>query len=371
MKKIPIAIYRGGTSRGLFFHEKDLPESMEEQDRIILQAVGSGHSLQVNGLGGGNPLTSKCAIIGPPSVPKADLDYTFVYPGVTTQVADRKGNSGNISSAVGPFAVNEGLVDAQGDQATVTIHNTNTRALLRATFPVREGRFDSSGDFAIDGAPGTGSRIAIEFLGDPDQPLLPTGQAREKLEIPGFPDGVEVSILRAGNLTAFCTMEELGIQGEPALWEKDADIWQKMEAVRGAAAVRVGMAETLEEARSKTPAVPKIVAVRKPQAYTDLFGRPQAAESHQFMILTAAMGVMHRAIAVTGSVATAAAAVLPGSVVNDHRRGGGAEVVIGHPSGQISLNAELAEVGGTWQANKIALNRTAREIMKGFVFIEE
>ncbi len=371
MKKIPVAIYRGGTSRGLFFHEKDLPESMEEQDRIILQAVGSGHSLQVNGLGGGNPLTSKCAIIGPPSVPKADLDYTFVYPGVTTQVADRKGNCGNISSAVGPFAVNEGLVDAQGDQATVTIHNTNTRALLRATFPVREGRFDSRGNFVIDGAPGTGSRISIEFLGNPDQPLLPTGQVREKLEILGFPDGVEVSILRVGNLTAFCTMEALGIQGEPALWEKDADIWQKMEAVRGAAAVRVGMAETLEEAQLKTPAVPKIIAVRKPQAYTDLLGRQQAAASHQFMILTAAMGVMHRAIAVTGSVATAAAAVLPGSVVHDHRRGEGAEVIIGHPSGQISLTAELAEVGGTWQANKIALNRTAREIMKGFVFIEE
>lgn len=371
MKKIPVAIYRGGTSRALFFHEKDLPESPEGQDNIIIQAMGSGHSLQVNGLGGGNPLTSKVAVIGPPSVAGADVDYTFVYPGVMDRVADRKGNCGNISSAVGPFTVNEGLVAAQGDQATVTIHNTNTRALLRATFPVREGRFYSEGDFAIDGAPGTGSRISLEFLGDPTQPLLPTGQIREKLEIPGFPDGVEVSILRPGNLTAFCTMETLGIKGEPDQWEQDADLWQKMEAVRGAAAVRLGMAETSEEAKLKTPAVPKIVAVRKPQPYTDLFGRQHAGESHQFMILTAAFGVMHRAIAVTGSVATAAAAVLSGSVVNDHRQGEGPEVIIGHPSGQISLNAELEENNGTWQAKKIALYRTAREIMKGEVFIEE
>ena len=371
MKQIPAAIYRGGTSRALFFHEKDLPGDKGQQDRIILQAMGSGHALQVDGLGGGNPLTSKCAIIGPPSMPEADVDYTFVYPGVESLIADRRGNCGNISSAVGPFSVNEGLVDSKGDQAVVTIHNTNTRAILRATFPVKEGRFDPRGDFAIDGAPGTGSRVALEFLGSPDQPLLPTGKVRERLEVPGFPQGVEVSILSPGNLTAFCTMAALGIKGEPATWEKDADIWEKIEAVRGAAAVRLGIVKTLEEARTDSPAVPKIVAVSKPRAYTDLLGRHQTAESHQFTILTAAMGVMHRAIAVTGSVATAAAAVLPGSVVHDHRAGEGSEVILGHPSGRISLTAELEQVDGVWQSRKIALNRTAREIMKGFVFVGE
>ena len=371
MKQIPAAIYRGGTSRALFFHEKDLPQDKKRQDKIILQAMGSGHALQVDGVGGGNPLTSKCAIIGPPSVPEADVDYTFVYPGVSTLIADRRGNCGNISSAVGPFSVNEGLVDPAEDRAVVSIYNTNTRAILRATFPVKDGRFDPAGDFAIDGAPGTGSRVSLEFLGSPDQPLLPTGKVREVLDVPGFPQGVEVSILRPGNLTAFCTMAALGIDGEPPSWEKGAEIWRKMEAVRGAAAVRLGLVDTLEEARANSPAVPKIVAVRKPQTYTDLIGRQQTAESHQFMILTAAMGVMHPAIAVTGSVATAAAAVLPGSVVHDHRAGEGPEVVIGHPSGQISLIAEVEQVDGVWQSKKIALNRTAREIMKGYVFVEE
>jgi 2-methylaconitate cis-trans-isomerase PrpF len=371
MKTIPVAIYRGGTSRAIFFHEKDLPKDISEQDRIILQAIGSGHSLQVNGLGGGNPLTSKCAIIGPPSVPQADVNYTFVYPGVTQKIADRKGNCGNISSAVGPFAVNEGLVAATGDQTSVVIYNINTQALLRATFEIRNGRFYPKGDYAIDGAPDTGSRISLEFLSNPELPLLPTGQVRETLDVTGVSSELEVTIVQAGNLAVFCSMAALAIKGDPAGWEKDAGLWQKMEAVRGAAAVRLGMAETLEEARLKTPAVPKILAVRKPQPYMDLSGRPHAKESHDFMVLTAAMGVMHRSLAVTGSVATAAAAVLPGSVVYDLRRGMGSEVVIGHPSGQIALTAELDEKDGKWQARKIALNRTAREIMKGFVFIED
>ena len=371
MKKIPVAIYRGGTSRALFFHKKDLPEDTEEQDKIILQAMGSGHQLQVNGLGGGNPLTSKCAVIGPPSVPGADVDYTFVYPGVIKMIADRKGNCGNISSAVGPFVVNEGLMEASGDKATVVIYNTNTKAKLRATFSVKDGRFDPVGDYVIDGAPGSGSRISVEFLGDPTQSILPTGNVREKLEVPGVAQEMDVSIVSVGNLAVFCTMEALGITGDPVDWGNDDGLWERMEAVRGAAAVRLGMAETLEDAKQNSPAVPKIVALRPPQAYIDLQGRQQSQESHQFMVLTAAMGVMHRAMAVTGSVATAAAAVLPGSVVNELRDGSGEDVVIGHPSGSISLSAELAQENGVWLSKKIALNRTAREIMKGEVFIEE
>ena len=371
MKKIPIAIYRGGTSRALFFHEKDLPESIDEQDKLILEAIGSGHSLQVNGLGGGSPQTSKCAIIGPPSVPEADVNYTFVYPGVIQMIADRKGNCGNISSAVGPFAVNEGLVKAEEDQSTVVIYNTNTNALLRSTFEVRKGRFYPKGNFAIDGAPGTGSRISLEFLSNASLPLLPTGQVREVLDVPGISQELEVTILQAGNLAVFFSMGALNLKTEPEQWEQDVELWQKMEAVRGAAAVRLGMAETMAEARIKTPAVPKVLAVRRPQPYKDLLGRQQSGESHQFMVLTAAMGVMHRSVAVTGSVATAAAAVLPGSIVYNLRDGEGPDVIIGHPSGQISLTAELFEENGKWQAKKIALNRTAREIMKGFVYVED
>jgi len=371
MKKIPIAMYRGGTSRAIFFQEKDLPALIAEQDRIILQAIGSGHSLQVDGLGGGNPLTSKCAIIGPPGVPRADVNYTFVYPGVFRKIADRRGNCGNISAAVGPFAVNAGLVAATGDRTSVVIYNTNTRVLLRATFATRKGRFYPKGDYRIDGVPGSGSRIALEILSNPELPLLPTGKVREKLEVPGVSRELEVTILQAGNPAVFCSMAALGVEGDPAQWEEDAGLWQKMEAVRGAAAVRLGIAKTPDDARLKSPAIPKVLAVRRPQPYKDISGAEQSGESHQFMILTAAMGVMHRTIAVTGSVAAAAAAVLPGSVVAELRSGGGPEIVIGHPSGQIALTAELDQMDGKWLARNIALNRTAREIMEGFAFIDE
>jgi len=233
-KQIPVAIYRGGTSRALFFHKSDLPDSIEEQDELVLNAFGSGHPLQIDGLGGGNPLTSKCAVIGPSTVSGADVDYTFLYPAVETRMVDRKGNCGNISSAVGPFAVNGKLVPATGDTTSVLIHNTNTRSLLRATFTTRDGRFFPDGDFSIDGVPGTGSRIALEFLGDSSQPLLPTGNVLDQLEIPELGRAIDVTILRAGNLTVFCKMENLEISGDPDTWLSNEVLWQKMEAVRGA-----------------------------------------------------------------------------------------------------------------------------------------
>ena len=368
-KQILVAIYRGGTSRALFFHKAHLPERVEEQDELILNAFGSGHPLQIDGLGGGNPLTSKCAVISPPTVPEADVDYTFLYPAVETRMVDRKGNCGNISSAVGPFAVNEKLVPATGDVTSVLIHNTNTRSLLRATFATRDSRFFPEGDFSIDGVPGTGSRIALEFLGDPSHPLLPTGNVREQLEISELGRAIDVTILRAGNLTVFCKMDNLGISGDPHDWQNDEGLWRKMEAVRGAGAVRLGMADTLAEAREKTPAVPKIVAVGPPEAYTDLQGRKLAKENYQIRTLMAAMGVMHRSVAVTATVATAAAAVLPGSVVYDIREGGGPDVRIGHPSGTLTATAELVQKDGVWEARKVAINRTARQILQGTVFV--
>jgi len=146
---------------------------------------------------------------------------------------------------VGPFTVNERLVAATGDQTSVVIYNTNTQALLRAAFEIRDGRFYSRGDYAIDGAPDTGSRISLEFLGNPERPLLPTGQVRKTLDVPGVSSELAVTIVQAGNLAVFCSMAALGIKGDPADWEKDAGLWQKMEAVRGAAAVRLGMAKTV------------------------------------------------------------------------------------------------------------------------------
>jgi 2-methylaconitate cis-trans-isomerase PrpF len=371
MKAIPVSIYRGGTSRALFFKSKDLPRDRQAQDEVILKAMGSGHALQIDGLGGGNPLTSKCAVIGPPSVPGADVDYTFVYPSITDLKADRQGNCGNISLAVGPFSVNEGLVSANGDRASVWIYNTNTESILKASFAVKDGCFAPEGDFAIDGVPGTGSKITLAFEANPKKALLPTGKVCETMDVEGFSEPLTVSIVQAGNLVIFCSMAALGINGAPCTWQGDDDLWRRMEAVRGAGAVRLGMANSAQEAKQTTPAVPKIVAVALPDTYTDLQGRLQNKGEHDLKVLMAAMGVMHRSFAITASVATAAAAVLPGSIVNQMRHGEGQQVVLAHPSGKRSVEAELVNEDGVWRAKTLALSSTAKQILKGTVFIKE
>jgi 2-methylaconitate cis-trans-isomerase PrpF len=368
-KTIPVSIYRGGTSRAVFFHQADLPKKISEQDKLVLDVMGSGHPLQVDGLGGGNPLTSKCAVIGPPSVPDADVDYTFLYPAVERSLVDRKGNCGNISSAVGPFAVNEGLVSATGEHTSVNIHNTNTGALICATFHTKDGKFDPEGDFSIDGVPGAGSSILLEFLGKPGQALLPTGTVKDQLKIAPYGMTLDTTIVQAGNLTVFCKMEDLGIEGEPSSWQSDEELWRKMEAVRSAAAVRLGMVDSPELAKELSPAVPKIVAVGPPAAYTDLMGRDRAPEDSQIRVLGAAMGVMHRAFAITATVATAAACVLPGSVAYEIRAGDGKDILIGHPSGVLPAKASLSQDGGIWVADNVGVKRTARHILRGSVMV--
>ena len=369
LNELPISIYRGGTSRAVFLHKKDLPKGIAEQDEIVLKIFGSGHPLQVDGLGGGNPLTSKCALIGPPSVVDADVDYTFLYPGVERRIVDRKGNCGNISSAVGPFAVNEGLVQATGECTSVRIHNTNTGAIMCATFHTKEGRFDPEGESSIDGVPGSGSSILLEFLGKSEHALLPTGSITDRLEIDPYGLSLKTTILQAGNLTVFCMMEDLGIEGEPASWQSDEELWRRMEAVRAAAAVKLGMVDSAAQAKELSPAIPKIVAVGPPVAYTDLLGRERKPEEYQLRVLGAAMGVMHRAFAITATVATAAAAVLPGSVVHAIRAGEGKDILIGHPSGILPAKADLSQHAGVWVADKVAIQRTARHIMRGTVFV--
>lgn len=370
LKAIPVSIYRGGTSRALIFHQSDLPETMEDQDKVVLDAMGSGHPLQINGLGGGNPLTSKVAVIGPPSVKDADIDYTFLYPSVNERIVDKKGNCGNISSAVGPFAVNEGLVKATGEDTSVVIYNTNTRKLIRSTFKTQEGMFQPEGNFRIDGVPGTGSKVTLEFLGDPAQPLLPTGNITDDIEVPAFKNPVKVTIVSAGNLTVFFNMSDIGVKGEPAQWPDDTTLWQRMEEIRGAAAMHLGMVGSLTEARQTSPAVPKIVAVGPPADYVDLQGRTISENTHNLRVLMAAMGSMHRSFAVTGTVATAAAAELPGSIVNQNRVDENeSELILGHPSGTISAVAKLFKRNNSWEVQSVAVLRTARLILQGKVFI--
>ncbi len=367
MNGIPFSIYRGGTSRALFFLEKYLPKNIADQDAFILKVMGSGHPLQIDGLGGGNPLTSKCAIIGPPSISEADIDYTFLYPSVTTKKVDRSGNCGNISSAVGPFAINEGIIQSYGNSASIIIHNTNTRTLIRTTFEIKNNRFYSKGDFSIDGLPGSGSRIKLDFLPHPEDTLLPTGMVKEKILIPDWQQEIEISVVNAGNLTVFCKMEDITSSRSPTQWQADKMLWKRMELVRSAACIHLGIAKSPEEAYEKSPAIPKIIAIGSKSNYRDLTGQLQSKKNHQFRILMAAMGVMHQSVAVTGAVAIGAASVLPGSIVNEIREETGPDIIIGHPSGLIALKASIKKEIYEWKLDTVSLNRTAREICRGVI----
>ncbi|MBI1847495.1 MAG: hypothetical protein HYR86_11050, partial [Candidatus Rokubacteria bacterium] len=287
------AVYmRGGTSRGVFFHEEDLPKAGPERDRILSLALGSPdpYGRQLNGLGGGISSLSKACIIGPPSHPDADVDYTFAQVDVRTPVVDYRGNCGNCSSAVGPFAIDEKLVDAVAPETVVRIHNTNTRKIIVAHVPVRDGEAAVEGDFELAGVPGKGARIALDFLepgGAGTGRLLPTGQTRETL------GGLEASLVDATNALVFVRARDLGLTGTETPQQIDADraLTERLEALRVEAGARMGL--------TGSTAVPKIALVAPPAAFTALDGIAYAPDAVDLVARVMSMGNCHRAFALT------------------------------------------------------------------------
>ena len=214
-RKIPCVIQRGGTSKGVYIHEKDLPADELMRTQVILAIFGSPDVRQIDGLGGADPLTSKCAIIGPSERPDADVNYTMAQVGITDALIDFRGNCGNISSGVGPFAIDEGLVEAREPETVVRIYNTNTKKILKAYVRTRGGKSEYVGDYAIDGVPGTGSKILLDYSatgGTLRGTLLPTGRPVDKVQVPSLGE-VEISIVDAGNPTCFLRPEVLGFSG--------------------------------------------------------------------------------------------------------------------------------------------------------------
>src|SRR5262244_309456 len=264
-RRIRAVYMRGGTSRCLVFHERDLPPAGSERDRILLAALGSPdpYGRQLNGIGGGISSLSKACIIGPASRPDADVDYTFAQVEVSKPVVDYTGNCGNCSSSVGPFAIDERLVRATDGEATVRIHNTNTKKLIIAHVPVADGEAAVDGDFELPGVPGRGARIALDFV-DPGGAgtgrLLPTGRTRDVVA------GVEVSCVDATNPVVFVRARDLGLTGTetPQAVDADHDVSARLEKLRVEAAARMGMGESA--------AVPKIAFVAPPTETTALDG---------------------------------------------------------------------------------------------------
>ncbi len=376
--RVRAVVMRGGTSRAVFFHRGDLPLNPEILDRVILKIYGGGdpYGRQIDGLGGATSVTSKTAIIGPASVPDADVDYTFGQVSVSKPLIDYGGNCGNISSAVGPFAIEEGLVRPTDPITKVRIWQTNTQKRIIAHVPTAGGRPQVEGDYAIDGVPGTGAMILLEFLtpgGSMTGRLLPTGRPTDTLEVPGV-GTVTVSLVDAANPAVFVRPADLGLCGLETADRVDGDsaLLSRIEAIRAHAAVRIGLAKTASEATATSPGVPKIAFVTSPQGYAASGGRAVAAEQIDVVGRIMTMGRLHRAYALTGGICTAVAAQIEGTLVHEVARGaGGGErtVRIGHPSGIIEVGVDVCRRDGTWTVEKVTTRRTARRLMDGSALI--
>jgi hypothetical protein len=376
-RRIRTVIMRGGTSRGLFLRRGDLPADPGLRDRVILRLYGSPDARQIDGLGGADPLTSKLAIIGPPTRPDADVDYTFAQVSIGQPFVDYAGNCGNISSAVGPYAIDEGLVDAVEPVTTVRIHQTNTRCVLVAQVPVRHGKAAVEGEYAIDGVPGTGARIALDFsdtAGAVTGTLLPTGRPLDRLEAPGV-GPIELSLVDAGTPCVFVRARDLGLAGVESAAEIDADrdLNERIERIRGAAAAAVGIVDRWQEAAERSPYLPFFVLVSPPAPYVAA-GSGQAVGAGQVDLVARLLFMlkMHKAYAVTGTVCTGAAAQIPGTLVHEaipvEQRAGG-RVRIGHPSGVIDIDVAVDRAGAEPRLTRAALGRTARRLMEGYAFV--
>src|SRR5216684_5309543 len=309
--KIRTVIMRGGTSRGLFFWDEDLPADPEARTWAILAAFGSPDSYgrQIDGLGGATSLTSKAAIISRGTQPGIDVNFTFGQVSIEKPLIDMRGNCGNISSAIGPYAIDEGLVACQEPVTQVRFLNTNTQKVIVAHVPTRNGRFEPEGDYAISGVPGTGSKIVLDFLdpgGAVTGKLFPTGQVRDMLEVPGVGE-IEVSIVDAANPLVFCRCEDFGLSGQelPDQIDTNPELLQRIGATRAAAGVAIGLAGSIEEATRSVPSVPKIAFVTRPRTYMQQNGVIREASEIDLLARIMSMGRMHRAFALTGAICTA------------------------------------------------------------------
>lgn len=372
-------IMRGGTARAAFFHGHHLPPEPELRDRVVLAILGSPDPArrQADGVGGGVSSTSKVAIISRSPNPEYDLTYLFGQVAVDQPVIDYQGNCGSILGAVGPFAVEEGLVPASGSMVTVRIHQGNTDKLVIAEVPVRDGRFDEAGDYQQPGVAGTGSRITLRLM-DPGGAitgsLLPTGRPLDYFEgLPGI-ERLPVSIVDAGNPAVFVPAVDLGLDPTDLGRFGEAAVGERLERIRAEAAVRIGLVERIEEAALSSPAFPKIVVVSPPQRYPTLSGVKLAEAEMDCCLRVLSMGTLNPAIPVTAAICAAGAAAIPGTVVERCLAAGpktAGSFKIGHPGGIIEIGCRMEQRNAQPYYAEASWHRTARRIMEGYALVPQ
>jgi 2-methylaconitate cis-trans-isomerase PrpF len=367
---------RGGTSKAVVFNREDLPADPAQWDPIFLSVMGSPdpNGRQLDGMGGGLSSLSKVCIVGAPTRPDADIDYTFAQIAVKSAAVDYSANCGNMSSAMGPFAVSEGLVKAPANgEAAVRIHNTNTGKIIVARFPMVDGEVETDGEMTIDGVGGQGASVRLEFI-DPGGArtgrLLPTGRACDHFDIPGL-GAIEASLVDAANPCVFVAAASLGKDGSemPETLESDPAFLERMEAIRCAASVAMGLAPDLAAA-ARIPSVPKVAMIVAPREMTTLSGRKLRPSDMSLGIRMISIGQPHRAVPITGATCLAIAVRIKGTLANRLARAGDGPITIAHPSGTTVVDAavEHADDPATARAIHGAVYRTARHLFEGNVF---
>ena len=370
---IPAIFMRGGSSKGVFFHARDLPADRAARDAIFLAVLGSPdpYGRQLDGMGGGISSLSKAVIIGPPTHPDADVDYLFAQVAVDKPIVDWSSNCGNLSSAVGPFAVDEGLVRVADGEALVRIHQVNTKRIIHARFPVRGGKAVTAGDFTMAGVAGSGARIRLDFLapgGSATGRLLPTGNAQDTLHHEGR--AYAVSLIDAANACVFLDARDLEMTGteSPDAIEADPARMALLDALWRKAGVMMGLAATPEKVGL---ALPKIAVVAPPAAYHALDGAAFAPDTHDIAVRMISMERAHRAVPLTGAMCLGVASRITGSV--PHQLAGpparADETRVANPSGILSVGAEVRQGSAGWHAESAVVYRSARRLMQGAVAV--
>lgn len=388
-RPVRTVIMRGGTSKAVFLKEADLPRDATEREKTILAIFGSPDKRQIDGLGGADPLTSKLAIIGPvrekePRAAGTHLTYTFGQVEIAHAGIDWLSLCGNISAAVGAFAIYEGMVEPVFPLTTVRCYNTNMDRVLTIEVPVNEhGRPVEKGDYVVPGVPGTGARIMVDFsdtAGSTTGALLPTGNAIDRLDIPGFGE-IEVSLVDTGNAHVFIRARDVGLKGTETAAEIDrnADLMVLLEKIRGTAAHHMKMISAPERSKAESPATPLLGMVSAPADYYDAIqDRTVSADEVDLVSRLMFMQQMHKAYAATSTACTGVASQLPGTLVYEATRPEARtalrnrrEVRIGHPAGVIETETELEQDGNGYKVRRATVARTARRILEGYVFVPD
>ena len=369
--KLTVTILRGGTSKGIYLLEKDLPSDKAEWEALLLRLMGSPDQKQIDGLGGAQSVTSKVAIIKKSSRPDADVDYTFAQVSVDKPLVSYKGNCGNISSGVGPFAIEKGLVEAHEGITSVRIYNTNTDKIIEADVQVADGCVNYEGEFAIAGVPGTAAPVKLKFVspsGTLGSGLLPTGNAVDILEVPAY-GPVAVSIVDAANPLVFARARDLGLTGKELPEELNADEkkMKLLETVRGLAAVKLGLISDYTRSAWETPGIPKMTFVAEAEDYMTSEGKQVQTAQIDLIGRMMSMQKPHPSYAMTGAMCTAAAAVIPGSIVQQVLSADADTqfLRIGHAAGILECGVDYEENGAVPLIMDTFGFRTANLLLEG------